>query len=77
MCPSCGEKYHRSVTGNIIHWTHVGARLGNTQCNVKTIDEWDRDTRTPKVVPCNHEDMNCPPGECDDLYPYSRPDMGR
>lgn len=26
-------------------------------------------------VSCNHEDMNCPKGECDDLY--NREDMGR
>lgn len=26
---------------------------------------------------CTHEDMNCPQGECDDLYPPNREDSGR
>jgi hypothetical protein len=26
---------------------------------------------------CTHEDMACPPGECEDLYPPFREDMGR
>lgn len=26
---------------------------------------------------CTHEDMSCPPGECEDLYPPHREDSGR
>ena len=31
----------------------------------------------PTTPQCTHEDMNCPPGECEDLYPPHREDMGR
>lgn len=74
-CTNCGEP---------LIMTEDGVRHGNGVlfCAFATTpikwNEWRTAKQAvgiPTAKQCTHEDMSCPPGECDDLY--NREDMDR
>lgn len=70
--------FNHTNTAKAIQWDLLPSHVQQHLCDYARVGLEAAEAFRPKpIIPCNHEDMSCPPGECDDLYPYSRPDMGR